>query len=103
MLFCAGGKDELFISSADWMTRNLDYRIEVGTQILDPDLKERIKNILLIQERDNRKARILDEKQQNVYVAKSKNEAPLRSQIAIRNYLEEVEKDLLKEMLAKKA
>ena len=103
MLFCAGGKDELFISSADWMTRNLDYRIEVGTQILDPDLKERIKNILLIQERDNRKARILDEKQQNVYVAKSKDEAPLRSQIAIRNYLEEVEKDLLKEMLAKKA
>ena len=95
MVFCNGGNDEVYISSADWMTRNLDYRIEVGTPVLDPDLKERIKKILDIQEHDNRKARIIDEKQQNVYVTAAPGEAPLRSQIAIHDFLEQTEEGLL--------
>lgn len=102
MLFCAGGKDELYISSADWMTRNLDYRIEVGTKVVDPDLKERIKHILFLQENDNRKARIIDEKQQNIYVNSKKGDEPLRSQVAIRNYLEKVENDLLAQKMEAK-
>lgn len=95
MVFCNGGNDEVYISSADWMTRNLDYRIEVGTPVLDPDLKARIKKILDIQEHDNRKARIIDEKQQNVYVTAAPGEALLRSQIAIHDFLEQTEEGLL--------
>ncbi len=101
MLFCAGGEDELYISSADWMTRNLDYRIEVGTKVLDPDLKARIMHILSLQERDNRKARIIDEKQQNVYVTAGKDEEKIRSQVATRDYLDEVESRLLAEFKAR--
>ncbi len=101
MLFCAGGEDELYISSADWMTRNLDYRIEVGTKVLDPDLKARIMHILSLQERDNRKARIIDEKQQNVYVTAIKDEEKIRSQVATRDYLDEVESRLLAEFKAR--
>ncbi len=100
MLFCAGGEDELYISSADWMTRNLDYRIEVGTKVLDPDLKTRIMHILSLQERDNRKARIIDEKQQNIYVTAKKDEEKIRSQVATRDYLDEVESRLLAEFKA---
>ncbi len=102
MLFCAGGEDELYISSADWMTRNLDYRIEVGTKVLDADLKKRIMDILSLQERDNRKARIIDEKQQNVYVTAKKDEEKIRSQVATRDYLDEVESKLLAEFKASK-
>ncbi len=100
MLFCAGGEDELYISSADWMTRNLDYRIEVGTKVLDPDLKARIMHILSLQERDNRKARIIDEKQQNIYVTAKKDEEKIRSQVATRDYLDDVESRLLAEFKA---
>lgn len=100
MVFCNGGNEEVYISSADWMTRNLDYRIEVGAPVLDPDLKERIKSILDLQERDNRKARIIDEQQQNVYVKAAPGEAPLRSQIAIHDFLEQVEAGLMSEYLA---
>lgn len=94
MIFCAGGNEEIYISSADWMTRNLDYRIEVGTRVLDPDLKKRIRHILQLQENDNCKARVLDELQQNVYAKTS--DTPLRSQVAIRDYLDETESSLLK-------
>lgn len=100
MLFCNGGDEELYISSADWMTRNLNYRIEVGTRILDPDLKERIKHILMLQEHDNRKARILDEHQQNVYAHAAPDEPALRSQYAIHDYLDELEARLLAESTA---
>ena len=100
MVFCNGGSEEVYISSADWMTRNLDYRIEVGAPVLDPDLKERIKSILDLQERDNRKARIIDEQQQNVYVKAAPGEAALRSQIAIHDFLEQVEAGLMSEYLA---
>ena len=91
MIFCNGGNEEVYISSADWMTRNLDYRIEVGTPVLDPDLRARIKHILDLQERDNRKARIIDELQQNIYVKAEPGEAPLRSQTAIHDYLMQLE------------
>lgn len=57
--FANGGDEELFMSSADWMTRNLDRRVEILFPIRDPDLKERTKEILNIQLRDNVKAREL--------------------------------------------
>ena len=94
MIFHNNGKEEIFISSADWMTRNLDYRIEVGAQILDPQVAERIKKIFEIQENDNRKSRIIDAEQKNVYVESKPGDPKIRAQIAIHDYLQEIEKSL---------
>ncbi len=94
MVFCNGGDEEMYISSADWMTRNLDYRIEVGAPILDPKLRERIRHILNLQEQDNRKARVIDARQINNYVKSDDKAEKLRSQIAIHEYLQELEEAL---------
>lgn len=94
MIFHNDGKEEIFISSADWMTRNLDYRIEVGAQILDPQVAERIKKIFEIQENDNRKSRIIDAEQKNIYVESKPGDPKIRAQIAIHDYLQEIEKSL---------
>ena len=56
------GKDEnekMYISSADFMTRNTDRRVEVGCPILDPNIRSRINSLIDLQLRDNVKARIL--------------------------------------------
>ncbi len=95
MIFHNDGNEEIFISSADWMTRNLDRRIEVGAQILDPKVAERIKKILEIQENDNRKARIIDADQSNYYVSSKPEDPKVRSQIAIHDYLEDFEKNVV--------
>jgi polyphosphate kinase len=56
-----GGDDEVYISSADWMPRNLYERVEVLCPVLDPSLKQRVKNeILAAYLSDNVKARFLD-------------------------------------------
>ena len=91
MIFCNRGQPDVYITSADWMTRNLDNRIEVGTRILDPRLRERIITIFTIQASDNQKARIVDASQDNRYVRPQAGEAEVRSQTAIYDYLNEVE------------
>ncbi|MEP0356684.1 polyphosphate kinase 1 [Paraglaciecola sp.] len=91
MLFENGGDPKMFISSADWMTRNMDFRIEVGCPIYDPDLKSKIMNILNLQLKDTLKARIINEKQTNPYVARG-NRKKLRSQIETYKFLKNIEK-----------
>ncbi|WP_231923590.1 hypothetical protein [Gallibacterium genomosp. 3] len=67
------------------MTRNLDRRIEVGTPLLNPDVKQCVIDILNIQLADNVKARVIDSEEKNNYV---QNDEPLcRSQLAIHEYL----------------
>lgn len=79
------GNPDVYISSADWMTRNLDRRIEVGTPLLDADTKQCVIDILNIQLSDNVKARVIDAEEQNCYV---RNDLPrCHSQLAIHNYL----------------
>ena len=56
-VFYHGGKELMYISSADWMTRNPDYRIEAAVRINNKDLKKELKEILNIQLHDNVKAR----------------------------------------------
>lgn len=73
------GVPEVFISSADWMTRNLDRRVEVAVPILDDDLRGRITQLLDVQWRDRAKARMIDAQQTNQYVPRG-NKAKLRSQ-----------------------
>lgn len=90
MYFYNNGNSKLYISSADWMTRNYDYRIEVGTPILSPILKKRILDILNIQFQDTMKARVIDKNQANDYVKRG-NRRKVRSQTAIFDYLSKVE------------
>ena len=85
MYFYNKGREDIYISSADWMTRNLDYRIEAAAQITQKNLKKEIKDQLEIQLSDNVKARILDKKLRNEYVQGGKE--PVRSQIETYHYL----------------
>jgi polyphosphate kinase len=59
--FANGGDEEVYIGSADWMTRNLDRRVEVVTPVLDPQLRKYLKDtVLAAYLRDNVQARILN-------------------------------------------
>ncbi|MES2765288.1 MAG: polyphosphate kinase 1 [Bacteroidota bacterium] len=58
-IFKNGGDEEMFISSADWMPRNLDRRVELMVPIFEPRLKDCLKNILQIYWQDNVKSRRL--------------------------------------------
>ena len=84
-----GGNEELYFGSADWMTRNLDRRIEVIAPIYDKDIAAEFKDILEIQLKDNVKARIQDASEENIYVAKKPGEKEIRSQYAIYEYLKQ--------------
>src|SRR5690606_41274256 len=80
------GDREIFISSADWMTRNLDERVEVSCPIYDPAIKKMLSDIMAIQLADNQKARIIDADQKNAYVSRG-NRRKIRSQEEIHDYL----------------
>lgn len=87
MYFWNKGQEDLYISSADWMTRNLDYRVEAAVKITEKELKKELKDLLNIQLKDNVKARILDNKLKNKYVRKGEKE--FRSQIETYKYLKQ--------------
>ncbi|MFT7260671.1 MAG: polyphosphate kinase [Glaciecola sp.] len=86
MVFQNGGDKRVYISSADWMTRNMEYRVEVGCPVYDPDAIKMIEDLLDIQFKDTLKARVIDEHQVNNYVKRG-NRKHLRSQIEIHKYL----------------
>jgi polyphosphate kinase len=86
IFFKNGGKEKIYISSADWMVRNLDHRLEVAIPILDKHLRKELKDIIHIQLSDNVKARILDKTLSNTYVP-SNGKKKVRSQIETYNYL----------------
>jgi polyphosphate kinase len=88
MICCNGGNELVYITSADFMPRNLDRRIEVTCPIWDPALKKEITDLFDIQWNDNVKARIYDEEQSNRLVRAGGK--ILHSQIAIHDYLAEV-------------
>lgn len=89
-IFNSDGEEKTFISSADWMTRNIDQRIEVGCPIYNPELKRYLRDLLEIQFSDTTKARIVDKDQCNQYVKRG-NRRKIRSQIEIYNYIRERE------------
>lgn len=85
-IFHNNGDEECFISSADWMERNLDKRIEVSIPVLDNDIKAEIKQAFKMQWKDNTKARIVDADQKNKYVKPHEGEEPYRSQYALYDF-----------------
>jgi polyphosphate kinase len=84
-IFHNGGDEKVYISSADWMVRNLDHRVEATCPILDSSIRRELNEILDIQLMDNVKARWLDNGLKNNYKRDQKKK--IRSQIEIYNYL----------------
>jgi polyphosphate kinase len=85
-IYCNGGEELLFLTSADFMTRNIDNRVEVGFPIYDKELKKEIRDIINIQLEDNTKAREINSHNTNKY-HKTNSDMPVRAQIDIYNYL----------------
>ncbi|TAL74152.1 MAG: polyphosphate kinase 1 [Bacteroidetes bacterium] len=88
MIFCNGGDEECFISSADLMTRNIEHRIEVTCPVFDKNIKNEMKEIFEIQWSDNVKARKLDATLSNAFVKPGKK--PIQSQTEVYNYIKKV-------------
>ncbi len=84
--FYNDGKEDVYLTSADWMRRNLNRRIETAFPILVPEIKQEVVDILKIQMRDNVKACLIDEQLHNNF---KHNDEPVkvRSQLAIYEYL----------------
>ena len=83
-IFCNNGKNKTFISSADWMTRNLDNRVEVTIPIEDEKISNQLNDIFSIYWNDNQKSRYVNSENNNEY---RKNELGIiRSQSQVYNY-----------------
>jgi polyphosphate kinase len=87
-IFYNGGNERIYLSSGDWMKRNLSRRIEVAFPIYKYELKKIIKDLIAIQLSDNVKARIINEKQDNIY-KKDEHGTKIREQYRIYEYLKE--------------
>ncbi|MDP9229222.1 MAG: polyphosphate kinase 1, partial [Bacteroidota bacterium] len=85
-VFHNGGKEKVYISSADWMVRNLDHRVEATCPVTDQEIKKELINILNIQLCDNVKARWLNNELSNEYVT-TQSKKKIRSQIETYHYL----------------
>lgn len=83
-IFGNGGDSKMYISSADWMTRNLDYRVEVGCPIYDENIKQELLDTFEMSWSDNVKARVFNEAQDNAY--REVSTPHLRSQFAMYDY-----------------
>jgi polyphosphate kinase len=66
-IFHNSGREKIYISSADWMVRNLDHRVEATCPIFDEEIKKELKEIINIQLHDNVKARMLNNELSNAY------------------------------------
>lgn len=86
LIFHNNGTEKVYISSADWMVRNLDHRVEAAALITEEEIKQELKDIIHIQLRDNVKARVLNTDLSNNYVP-STGQKKVRSQIETYNYL----------------
>ena len=85
-IFGNNGKEEMFLSSADLMTRNFEHRVEVGFPVLDDEVRQEIKDIIELQLQDNVKARDITRLQNNKY-HKNRLSTKVRAQVQTYNYL----------------
>lgn len=84
LIFGNNNNPKVYISSADWMTRNIDNRVEVTCPIYDEDIKKELMDVFEICWSDNVKARIINDKQDNIY---KRNDLPkVRAQFATYDY-----------------
>lgn len=85
-IFGNNGKEEMFLSSADLMSRNFEHRVEVGFPVLDENVKNEIRDIIEFQLQDNVKARDINKSNNNKY-HKNRLNTKIRAQIQTYNYL----------------
>lgn len=85
-IFGNNGKEEMFLSSADLMSRNFEHRVEVGFPILDGEVRQEIKDIIDFQLQDNVKARDINHLNNNKY-HKNRLGTKVRAQVQTYNYL----------------
>ena len=85
-IFNNNGKNDTYISSADWMTRNLDNRVEVTCPILDVNIKNEINDIFNMYWSDNSKSRFINNKVSNNYKTNLEKTRSLNAQNEIYNY-----------------
>ena len=90
MIFHNDGDPDVYISSADWMTRNMDNRVEVTAPIYDNNLKKIMIDLMGLQFKDTVKARLIDEDQSNPYVSRG-NRRKVRCQINTYEYIKNIE------------
>ncbi|MDI9341992.1 MAG: polyphosphate kinase 1 [Sediminibacterium sp.] len=81
------GQEKIYLSSADWMSRNLDSRSEVAVPVFDTAIRKQIKDIIAIQLSGNTKLRILDKQQTNQYKRAKPGEKKVRVQDEVYDYL----------------
>lgn len=86
-VFCNNNDPKVFISSADWMTRNIENRVEVSCPIYQDDIKQDLLNIFDICWKDNVKARVIDVSQSNKY--RHNSNPKVRSQFALYEYFKQ--------------
>lgn len=84
--FANGGNKDVYISSSDWMIRNFDNRFEVACPIFDPQIKSDIYHILLLNLKDNQKARLFSNQYLNIYKTKE-DEDPFYAQMSVYEFL----------------
>jgi polyphosphate kinase len=87
-IFGNGGREKMYLASADWMTRNLDRRIEVAIPIYAPRIFQEIRDMITLQLKDNQKARIVTAEMANAYKKRLDDEPPVRAQVDTYRYLE---------------
>lgn len=85
-IFGNNGKEEMFLSSGDLMSRNFEHRVEVGFPVLDEDVKQEIKDIIDFQLQDNVKARDITRMNNNKY-HRNRLSTKVRAQVQTYNYL----------------
>lgn len=85
-IFGNSGKEDMYLSSADLMTRNFEHRVEVGFPVLDPDVKQEIRDIIDFQLQDNVKARDITRMNNNKY-HKNRISTKVRAQVQTYHYL----------------
>ena len=84
LVFCNNNDPKVFISSADWMSRNIENRVEITCPIYDQDIKNELLDVFEISWNDNVKARLLCSNHENKY--RHNNLPKVRSQFAIYDY-----------------
>lgn len=85
-IFGNNGKEEMYLSSADLMSRNFEHRVEVGFPVLDEEVRHEIRDIIEFQLQDNVKARDITRLNNNKY-HKNNLKAKIRAQVQTYNYL----------------
>src|SRR5690554_4565151 len=94
-IFANGGDEEIYISSADWMERNLDYRVEVSCAIYDKQIRSEIRDFMELQWADNTKARSIDGSLENKYVPHTPGTPRIRAQVDFYDVIEKHQQKLI--------